>query len=50
MDNKQFYEYIFRGGGKQIGTTLPDGVNRQFDSTDMDAACFAAENSDYGFP
>ena len=38
MDNKQFYEYIFRGGGKQIVTTLPDGVNRQFDSTDMDAA------------
>lgn len=36
MDNKQFYEYIFRGGGKQIVTTLPDGVHRQFDAEDVD--------------
>ena len=38
MDNRELLEYIFRGGGKQVVTTLPEGIHKQFNSEDVDAA------------
>ena len=38
MDNRELLEYIFRGGGKQIVSTLPEGIHKQFDAEDVDAA------------
>ena len=38
MDDRELLEYIFRGGGKQIVSTLPEGVHKQFDAKDVDAA------------
>ena len=38
MDDRELLEYIFRDGGKQIVSTLPEGVHKQFDAKDVDAA------------
>ena len=38
MDNRELLEYIFRGGGKQVVSTLPEGIHKQFDAKDVDAA------------
>ena len=38
MDNKKLYEYVFRGGGKLVITSLPDNIHRQFTSDELDAA------------
>ena len=38
MSNRKFYEYVFRGGGKLVITSLPDNIHRQFTSDELDAA------------
>ena len=38
MDNKKLYEYVFRGGGKHVITSLPDNIHRQFELDELDAA------------
>lgn len=38
MDNRELLEYIFRGGGKQVVSTLPEGIHKQFDANEVDAA------------
>ena len=38
MDSRELLEYIFRGGGKQVVTTLPEGIHKQFEAKDVDAA------------
>jgi putative DNA primase/helicase len=38
MDNRELLDYIFRGGGIQVITSLPESVHRQFHAEDVDAA------------
>ena len=38
MDNRELLEYIFRGGGKQVVSTLTEGLHKQFDANEVDAA------------
>ena len=38
MENKKLYEYVFRGGGKQVISSLPDNIHRHFVSEELEAA------------
>lgn len=39
MNNRKFYEYVYRGGGKKVITSLPGKVHRQFATDELDEMC-----------
>lgn len=39
MNNRKFYEYVNRGGGKKVITSLPGKIHKQFATDELDEMC-----------
>ena len=39
MSNRKFYEYVNRGGGKKVITSLPGKIHKQFATDELDEMC-----------